>query len=205
MKEYNLLITFACDWQCPYCIVDTHAPGKGMVPLAVIKEKIAKVEDGSLITLSGGEPGLAKREIMDYAMKTLKEKNCSIMINTNGQFFKRYPEYVKDIKEFVYHCSDSLDLDEDIYIPEADNVRYLIVVTDATMDRLEPFLDKYSNICFHVSAAADTSMYSVLPQRHCLSKMNALKIVMKYKDRILPSSLDYLFNKCSDVKESIDL
>lgn len=205
MKEYNILITFACDWQCSYCIVDTHAPGKGMVPLDVIKSKLEKVEDGSLITLSGGEPGLAKREIVDYVMKTLKEKKCSIMVNTNGQFFKRYPEYVKDISEFVYHCSDSLDLDEEIYRPDAENVRYLIVVTDETMPKLEPFLDHYSDICFHVSAAADTSMYSVLPKRHCLSKGNALKIIMKYKDRILPSSIEYLFFKCSDIKESIDL
>lgn len=206
MKEYSLIITFACDWKCSYCITDTHAPGKGMIPLDAIKEKLDKVEDGSLITLTGGEPGFAKPEIMKYTMKTLKEKRCEIMINTNGAFFTRYPEYCDDISEFVYHCSESLDLDEDIYIPDSKyNVRYLIVVTDDMMERVEPFLDKYSNITFHVSAGADTSMFSLLPNRTSLSKKNILQIVRKYRNRILPSSLDYLFNKCSDIKESIDL
>lgn len=206
MKEYSLIVTYACDWKCTYCITDTHAPGKGMIPLEIIKEKLANVEDGSLITLTGGEPGFAKPEIIDCAMETLKAKNCDIMINTNGAFFTRYPQHCDDVVEFVYHCSESLDLDEDIYIPDSKyNVRYLVVVTDETLDRLEPFLDKYPDITFHVSAGADTSMFSKLPGRTSLSRGNALKVVAKFKDRILPSSLPYLFNKCSDIKESIDL
>lgn len=205
MNEYNLLLTNVCNWHCNYCITDTHAPGKGMIPLEVIKEKIEKVEDGSLVTLSGGEPGVARREVVEYAITELQKKNCTIMVNTNGEFFKRYPEWVSAIHEFVYHCCDTISLEEDIYEPAVSFVRYMIVVTDNEMDILEQFLDKYSHITFHVSAAADTRQFSVLPNRTSLSKKNALEIVRKYRHRILPSSLDYLFFKCTDVKESIDL
>jgi len=205
LKEYSLIITYICNWFCTYCITDTHAPGKGQIPLEVIKEKLDKVEEGSLITLTGGEPGYAKKEIMDYTMETLLSKKCHIMVNTNGAFFSRYPEHVPNIHEFVYHCSESMDINDEFIQPDLDNIRYLVVVTDETIDRLEPFMDKYPHITFHVSAGADTKMYSQLPNRTSLSKMNAIKIVQKYKDRISETSIPYLLNKCSDIKESIDL
>jgi organic radical activating enzyme len=205
MNEWMLVLTYKCDWHCTYCIMDTHGSHRGLISLDDIKSKLSVVKEGDALQLSGGEPGLAHPKIVDYVMETLVRLKCDISINTNGLFLKRYKKYYNNVDRFLYHCSEYLDLDEDIYIPEdPDNkIDYMVTVDDDRISRLEPFLDKYADISFGVYGA--DMPYSNMPNRTSLSKMNALKILHKFKDRMNPKYRKYLYSSCSDVNESIEL
>jgi organic radical activating enzyme len=200
MAEYCLVLTYKCDWHCTYCISDTHSPHKELISLDDIKSRLTVVEEGDEVSLSGGEPGLAHPKIVSYVMDKLIELNCIININTNGLFLKRYSEYYDSISNYFYHCSEYL---EDIkYFPDdPDNkVEYMITVDDERYDMVEGFLDKYSNIQFAVFGA--DKPYSSLPNRTSLNKISAIRLLHKFKDRINPNYLNYLYSTCQIENES---
>ena len=192
MKEYCLTVQYKCNWKCDYCIVDTHSQKE--ITKDELIHKLEIIEPGSEVSITGGEPGLISKELLEFIFSELKKKHCQINVNTNGTFFEKYPEYYQYIQNYLYHCSEHLDLSIPIIIPDnPDNkIDYLLVVTDNTYQNIEEFIKKYPNILFHIYAA-DPVMVNGQSGKF-LSKQNAFKIIKQFKDRIHPNSYKSLFN-----------
>jgi len=152
-KEIELVVTWVCNWHCDYCCVDTHNRPK--LTMEEVKAKLDKVIPGYNVTLSGGEVGSMKRADIEYILDELEKKGCRPSINTNGLFIKRYRDLLPRFDTILYHCSENLDIDEDIIIDPELNLQYLLIVTDTNFIRLEQFLDKYPQIQFHLVAATN--------------------------------------------------
>lgn len=185
-KKYCVTITYKCNWHCEYCITDTHSQKEPT--LEEIDAKIDQIADGSEVDLSGGEPGAISRDRLEHIVARLEKKNCSICVNTNGLFFKRYPDYVGRISQFFYHCSENLDKNIPITFPETDaeiDIDYALVVTDDNMHNLEWFLDTYPDIKFYVHGADKTKVKGKTGAH--LSPINCWKILHKFRDRIRPN------------------
>jgi organic radical activating enzyme len=157
-------------------------------------EGVQKDDD---VIINGGEPGMVKRQTMIAIMSKLEELQCNIEVNTNGMFFKTFPEYYPIVSHFNYHCSEMLLTDiEDLSKVNDDKVSYTLVITDESYPRLGEYLNKYPDITFKIYAA--TQPYSILPNRTSLSKKNALRIVKEYRDILDRSALDKLFHHGCD-------
>jgi organic radical activating enzyme len=150
-KEIELVVTWVCNWHCDYCCVDTH--NRPTLTMDEVKAKLDKVIPGYNVTLSGGEVGSMKRKDIEYILDELEKKGCRPSINTNGLFIKRYRDLLPRFDTVLYHCSENLDLDEDIIIDPELNLQYLLIVTDTNFDKLEAFINKYPDIEFHLVAA----------------------------------------------------
>ena len=198
-----------CDWDCSYCIVDTHS--QPHITFEQIKNRIDLIPDHTMCSITGGEPGLLKKDVLDYVIDKLLKKSCKICINTNGLFLRKYPEYYQIIHDYFYHCSENLK-DENILegFEDPDNkIIYMIVVTDDSYPRLESFLTKWSNVNMHVHAA-QRSAKSIKHKNSTLSKKNAINIFRNYKHLINKEHAKYLLfsfeelNKCSYVNAGPD-
>jgi organic radical activating enzyme len=118
-----------------------------------VKAKLDKVIPGYNVTLSGGEVGSMKRADIEYILDELDKKGCRPSINTNGLFIKRYRDLLPRFDTILYHCSENLELDDEIIIDPELNLQYLLIVTDTNFDKLEAFINKYPDIEFHLVAA----------------------------------------------------
>lgn len=152
-KEIELVVTWVCNWHCNYCCVDTHNRPK--LTMDEVKAKIDKVIPGYNVTLSGGEVGSMKRDDIEYIIRELEAKDCKLSINTNGLFIKRYKDLLPHFETILYHCSEDLDIEDEIIIDPELNLQYLLIVTDKNFERLESFLAKYPQIQFHLVAATN--------------------------------------------------
>lgn len=150
-KEIELVVTWVCNWHCDYCCVDTH--NRPTLTMDEVKAKLDKVIPGYNVTLSGGEVGSMKRKDIEYILDELEKKNCRPSINTNGLFIKRYRDLLPRFDTVLYHCSENLDIDDEIIIDPELNLQYLLIVTDTNFDKLEAFINKYPDIEFHLVAA----------------------------------------------------
>lgn len=197
--NYCLMATYKCNWDCPYCITNTHSQPD--VTDEDILFKLNEIQPNSEVSLSGGEPGLISKENMEIIFNHLLEKNCKISVNTNGLFFKKYPEYNSLIDDYLYHFSENLDLTKDHYIPEInkEKITFMIVVTNENYSRLDAFLEKYKEITFSIFAATKNNLND---ERYILSKRNSFEIYKKYKDRLDPDSIKYLLLTCIHVEHN---
>lgn len=178
IKAKCFYVNTECNWKCSYCITNTHKQPK--IKFDDIKERLKLVENNDEISLTGGEPGLLSREILEYIFNYLESKNCLININTNGTFLKRYPDYYNRVNEYLYHASENISLDIDInqFDDPKNKIIYMLVVTDESVDRVSSFLKKY-NYNFHLHAAkSNTGKNS--PELS-LSRGNALKLYNELK------------------------
>jgi len=150
-NEIELVVTWICNWHCDYCCVDTH--NRPTLTMDEVKTKLDKVIPGYNVTLSGGEVGSMKRKDIEFILDELEKKNCRPSINTNGLFIKRYRNLLHRFDTILYHCSENLDLDEEIIIDPELNLQYLLIVTDTNFEKLEAFINKYPDIEFHLVAA----------------------------------------------------
>jgi len=186
MKIYSVIVTYKCDWRCAYCSADTHT--KKSPSFEHIKRIVDDIELNSEVALTGGEPGYAKPEVIEYVIKTLKDKNCHITINTNGAFFKRYPQYCDQVNDFFYHCTEDLNTEKEIFIPEGDYlIDYMLVVSDENYERLDHFITNYPDIEFLITGADPLIVNGVMGPS--LSRKFALKIIQKYHKQIHPDSV----------------
>lgn len=185
-KEIELVITWTCQWHCEYCCVDTHNRPK--LSFDEVKEKLDNVIPGYNVTLSGGEPGALKREQLEYIIEELEKKNCTISINTNGLFIKKYPDLVDKMQEVLYHCSEDISLDDDILIGDYE---YLLIVTDNNFKRLGPFLEKYSDITFNLVAATNPEGI----HGPILSIENKHRMLKLYHNRMTKDSIKRVFKE----------
>ena len=179
--NYCIMATYKCNWDCPYCITNTHSQKE--VTREMLIEKLNEIQPNSEVSISGGEPGLLTKESIDLIFNDLIEKNCKIKVNTNGLFFKKYQEYDSKIYSYLYHFSDNLNLNEDCFIPDIDKnkITFMLVITNENCARLGDFLEKYNQIKFSLFAAVKNNLED---DRYILSKRNAFDIFKKYKHTI---------------------
>ena len=203
MKSYSLMVTYDCNWNCGFCIVDTH--NKPKVTSKELREKVDGIEPNSEVSLSGGEPGLLNKEDLEYCIRELKKKKCEITVNTNGTFFKNYPEYCDEIDAFYYHCTEDLDTSKGIMLDGVpiNKTKFMMVLTDDNFERLEWFLDTYPNIRFEVASATKAIVNNKIGTS--LSPKNAFFVWIKFKDRITKESMLYLLESCVIVNEKYEI
>lgn len=160
MKSYELAVTNECNWNCKYCLVDTH----NKKPLVINKviEKIKQLPDNISVTLSGGEPGMLNEEDLLNVIELLESKNCVIDLVTNGLFLFRYEKYTSRVNEVLYHCIEDID----VFLKENKKIKlfdkkphgnfeliYVIVVLfeDFESGRIQKIIDLYPEIKFMLS------------------------------------------------------
>jgi organic radical activating enzyme len=170
-----LPITYVCNWHCNYCIVDTHNQSSSKATKKKVLKCIENIPEGCSVHIEGGEPGTVNEEdILEY-FKLLKEKNCEIVLNTNGLFLEKYPKIVEEyVDDILYHCIEHIEeLKEiqlfDISVP----ITYMLLVNDSNFLALDWYYDNY-NIQFFVSSMKEVNGNS-------LSNKNALYIIKNYK------------------------
>ena len=190
--SYCITITYKCNWDCDYCCVDTH---NQLEPTEEYVLSMAeRVAPGAHVSLTGGEPGLVKEELLTKLLKIFNEKGCTIGVNTNGLFWIKYPQYVDQINDYRYHCS--LDLKNKIWQPpghEKMDIKYLVVVTDKNFPRLESFLDKNKGIDIAVYSADEHIVHGKLGTK--LGAGNRIKLYQNFKHRIRMDNIEYLFSR----------
>lgn len=201
--SYCLAVTYQCNWDCDYCCVDTHnqkEPSEERV-LALAE----KVEPGAHVSLTGGEPGMIKENLLIKLLDLFEAKGCVIGVNTNGLWFINYPQYASRINDYRYHCS--LDLKNKIWQPpghEDMNIKYVIVVTDKNFPSLERFLSMNEHIDVAVYAADQHVVHGKPGTK--LSAGNRIKLYQQFKDKnIRMDNIEYLFSRNSKTSQCSNL
>lgn len=198
VKEYELIITYKCNWACEYCCVDTHSRPE-LLEQQVLK-KINQIEDDNNVTISGGEPGMLSEDFLEKILLRLKDKKCDIGINTNGLFLERHQGLMlKYISNINYHCSMDLEISKPIlkveHLKEHFFLDYLLIVHDKNIHKLEAFLNHYPEIIFNVVPAStpgsgivgapelsNRSKYEILKKFHNRLTLESKKRLLKEKD-----------------------
>lgn len=184
--EYELVVTYKCNWNCKYCAVDTH--NQKTISNDMILDKISKIQNSSTVTLSGGEVGTMSKDSIIMIINELKKKDCRISLNTNGLFIKKYPELLREFEYILYHCSENLK-EIEILPHEFDSsfTQYMIVVSDINFNNLGSFLNKYRDMLFDI-------VPSTMPEGiklDTLSNKNKIAIFTKYHKHMTDESKYY--------------
>jgi organic radical activating enzyme len=193
-NSYTLYLTYKCNWFCDYCSEDTH--NRNNITFEEIKNKVNAIPPNSDVALTGGEPGVLKRDVLVWVLTELKSKGCFINVNTNGTFFKKHKELCDIPDSFLYHCTEHLE-DDDIYIPDfvaREKIDFQLVITDSTMHRVEYYINKYPDIKFLIFGADNVIGAG-------LSRSNGFKVYLKYKEKIDPNSTMHLITTCREVND----
>jgi|GEM_PF-5615674 len=93
MNSAVLLYTMRCNISCEHCSVSSHPKRTEKMPLeraVELAKGLCRLPGLEFIDISGGEPMLYKREILEIA-RAVKEEGKSVRIVTNG-FWARTPE-----------------------------------------------------------------------------------------------------------------
>lgn len=187
--EIEVEVTHECNWNCPYCAIHTHELPR--ITSRQLKEKIDGIPAFSNVTISGGEPGMLEEHDIDYILDTLEGRKCTIFLNTNGLFLRRYPSKISRFKQIVYHCSENLDGDDDIIKDIPCDTRYMIVVNDDNFRKLEAFLESHPDIRFDIVQAT----YNHFEDGVWLSKKNRNILATRFFSRMTKESFKRLFNE----------
>lgn len=188
-KEIEIVVTWTCNWFCEYCCVDTH--NRPRLTMDDVKKKLHKIIPGYNVTLSGGEVGSMKRADIEFILEEIEKRDCRPSINTNGLFIKRYRDLLPRFDSVLYHCSEDLDLNDDVIVDPDLELEYLLIITDNNFHKLGPFLDKYSDIQFHLVAA--TMPKGIIGPT--LSTKNKHAMLAKYHTRMTQESKKRVFNE----------
>ena len=190
-NEIEVELTHMCNWNCPYCAISTHVLPE--ITVTELFNKINTIPANSYVTLSGGEPGMLDLYTVTAIINKLQIKKCILNINTNGLFMLKYPQFLNVFNEIIYHCSENLDIDDDIIIlqDKSLNIRYMLIVTDDNISKLAMFLAKYKDIKFDiVQATYDTNV-----DRPTLSRKNKYKLMTKFSARMTKESIQRLIHE----------
>jgi len=139
---YCLTVTNKCNWNCEYCISDTHNNNRIYEDAL---DLVKTIPDNSNVAISGGEPGLLTQEQLMKIILLLKDKNSIISIKSNGQIFK-HKEVLKEIDSIQYHCSENLDINDIVIKDYKDLTKFLVVITDNNIHNLRNFLEYHNDI-----------------------------------------------------------
>ena len=187
-KEIEIELTHECNWNCPYCAIHVHKQKNISHEEAL--SKVMSISDGSIVTLSGGEPGLISRNHIEQYINILKTKKCKLYLNTNGQFLFNYPDLVGNFEQIIYHCSENLD--NKVYVfNEFDNIDYMIIVNDDNFPKLEKFMADNSDIKISIVEAT----YNKANDGPTLSKKNKYEIMTKFCNRMTKASIQRMIHE----------
>lgn len=196
IDDYCILLTRKCNWNCSYCAVDTNNPKYKETTRESIEYMLNNIpENITEVSLAGGEPGLASKEIVEYAVMSLVKQKKKIFVLTNGEWFKRYSYLNKYISLFSWHIMEDI-VPIKVDIPsklDIDKTEFIVVATDKNIDKLDECMTLNPFINFIIGA----DPYEVLNQPgDILSKKNAINIVKKYKNVLLHDSIMMLLHNC---------
>lgn len=149
-NDVEIAVTHACNWDCDYCLVDTH--NAEPIKYGAVMQEIKKIRGGSNVTISGGEPGLLSSEKLSNVISKLRNKECKIDILTNGLVFEKHGGLIKNFEEILYHCVEELPGDIQ-HLNVGKKVIYVLVtrVDDYTNGNVLKMIEKYPNIKFLLS------------------------------------------------------
>lgn len=147
------------------------------------------MENGSSVTIFGGEPGLVERSHLEEYIKLLKSRECTLFLETNGTFLKKYPDLVPNFRSVTYHCS--CELDDEIYETDFTNMTYMLVVHDENIGRLDGYLKKYPEIKFYIVEATYPYPEMTGPT---LSPRNKNHLLTHFGSRMTKEAIDRLIN-----------
>lgn len=184
-NEYAVTITYKCNWNCSYCAIKNKYDYKETLTHDDILKKLDKIPNNSNVTLFGGEPGLVERKKLETYIKFLTNKNCALFLETNGTFIKNYPDLILLFKEVLYHCSENLESTEIIDCSKFTNIRYMLIIHDENINRLETFLTHNKNIKFDLIEATYPYPEMIGPT---LSKKNKNLLLTKFGNRMTKDS-----------------
>ena len=85
-NEYVIPLTFKCNWRCSYCAIRNKYDYRDNVSHEEIMKKISIVPERSVVTLTGGEPGLLEYCKLEKYIMSLHHKKCTLYLETNGMF-----------------------------------------------------------------------------------------------------------------------
>jgi len=196
-SKYGIPVTYECNWDCPYCITDTHSKERTFDEALLIAQEIP---NWSKVTLSGGEPGLLETNQLLEIIGILRDKGCSVSISSNGEIFK-HPSVMDEISHVSYHCSTNMELTDVVNREYPTKTVYKVVATDNNIANLKPFLDKHSDLSIYVYAAEKVRVKGRVGES--LSTKNALMIAVKHKDRLPDNNLKYLLG--SEYQQDIEI
>ncbi len=174
--DIELVITWICNWNCEYCAVDTHNQEE-----FDLQDKLDKIPEQTHVTLSGGEPGALSKYKLIQIINYLKDKGCTLSLNTNGTFIRKYPELLNEFKSILYHCTEDLDVDDVIL---RGDYQYFIVVTDNNFHKLGPFLEANDDIIFNIAGASNP----IGLDNPILSQKNKYEMLKRFSNQMTTES-----------------
>lgn len=186
-NEIEVEITHQCNWNCPYCAIHTHT----LPPISESQaiSKIQSIPENSIVTLSGGEPGLISRNTILKILDILNHKNCVVNLNTNGKFLENFNDLIYLFNIIVYHCSEDLYLEKVLYNSQWNNIQYMIIVHDNNYSRLPAFLEFNPNITFNIVEAT----YNKKDDGPTLSPKNKYNLIKTWYKRMTKDSIYRMF------------
>lgn len=185
--EYNVAITRECNWYCSYCLNDTHNCERSYEEALI---HLNRLDNGTNVNLTGGEPGLMTTEELMVMVNILKDKGCFISINTNGEIFN-HPEVVAAVDNIFYHCSMDMDIDDKVNKEHTDITDYMVVVTDDNIHNLKPFIEKHSDIAIEIYPAKKSFVNGAAGAN--LSRKNSLGIIRDFRNYLTKHNIKILF------------
>lgn len=188
-NEITLRFTYSCNWSCSYCAIRNCKEKDLIITHENILACINKIPNNSIVTISGGEPGLIEKQKIIQYLNLVKPKTKKLYLETNGLFIEKYPDLLNYFDEILYHCTSDLELPK-IDLNSLDNTiyRFLLIIHDDNINFLETFLKNYSNIKFDIIEA--TYPYEITGPT--LSKRNKNKLLTKYSKHITKDALTRL-------------
>jgi hypothetical protein len=146
-KKFILQVTSLCNENCGYCLRNKkvgNLPQKEVNIL--IKKYIPLLKDFvEIATISGGEIGLLKEEIINYIFDEMPFTKFGIA--TNGLFLDN-PAYLRNkkrISSLAYHVR----LLRNIKYENISNAKYTFVINKLNIHLIENFLKRYNSIIFY--------------------------------------------------------
>ncbi len=149
IKKMSLFLTEECDKKCFFCDIGKIEKPKGLDEfyLSQMLPYIDKSDAFYHYTITGGEPGLVKKDSWRFIFDTIK---CHpIRINTNGMFFENglWDEYNEKIWQIGLH----VDLDKPIpYQIESEKVWYYVPVHKRNYKQFCYFVRQYPKLNFSI-------------------------------------------------------
>ena len=192
MNDYSINTTNKCNWNCPYCLTQTHTAPERNIDTVITE--MDNLKNNSTFSLCGGEPGMLSENEMDMIFEKAKEKGIlPLDVLTNGLFIKKHAKHLKDVDTIHYHCVQSLKDDIIFYdVPKHIDLDYTIIVTESEYNLLDNFMEKYNHI----------EKFSIIPARKydSLGKINFVRILKKYKHKLSERVYtSYFRNDCNPI------
>lgn len=156
-KEYYLILTDRCQWNCWYCDFTYKKQTLGDVDYDYLKYFIDIMNDINInkdidFILEGGEIGLINKNILNLIFNSNLSDKYSI--TTNGKFMENnyHNIYKNNINDIQYHVISDLNANNMTFnkysIDDSINVCYTFVIHKNNIKYLNNFLDINSDYNF---------------------------------------------------------